>query len=827
MTAPSWFIDVILPLPLSDLYTYGISAEQSRVLSPGCRVIVQFGKRKYYTALVMSIHTNKPAGYQVKDIYLLLDKNPVVNKHQLRFWEWISDYYMCTIGEVYKSAMPSALKPESETRIIALWNESQEIIPSDTEELVLNALLKSNGMTLKQLNTHTGKKNLLPVINSMLEKGMIQFDEHLIEKYKPKRATFVRLSKYNKKEKQLNELLKKLERTPKQVTLLLKYLDLSKTLSEKTDSEIEKSELLKKSMVSQSVLNSLVKKGVLELYEKESPGLIEQLSEPKNITTLSECQDKAYKSIKEKFTGKEVALLHGVTSSGKTEIYIHLINEQINKNKQVLYLLPEIALTSQIINRLKSVFGHKAGIYHSRFSNTERVEVYNNILGLLKPEQTKYQVILGARSAVFLPFDNLGLIIADEEHENSYKQFDPSPRYHARDAAIMLAKIHHAKVLLGSATPSLESYYNALRGKYGLIELNERYLNLEMPEIRVVDLIKARKRKEMQSHFSTILVNYITKALENKEQVILFQNRRGFSPYLSCDTCGWIPMCKHCAVSLTYHKKFNKLVCHYCGYTINNLKTCQSCGGSSLLSKGFGTEKIEDEIGIMFPEAKIARLDLDNARTKNSYSSIISGFESGNIDILVGTQMISKGLDFDNVKVVGILNADNSFHYPDFRSYERSYQLIAQVGGRAGRKNGRGVVIIQTADPGNPVIKSVVHNDYKTMYSEQIYERKNFKYPPFYRLVSITLKHKTIETVNRASEEFAHILKSEFGKRVIGPEFPIINKIQNWFLKSILIKYDKDNLLSANKIRLKKITEEFISGRNYSNLQININVDPM
>ncbi len=827
MTTKTWFVDVILPLPLPFLYTYGISAIESKSLRPGCRVTVQFGKRKYYTAIVKKIHSNKPADYDVKNILSVLDHNPVINTIQLQFWEWLADYYLCNLGEVFKAALPPGMKLESETKIFQVAVDFQDYSLTRTEEVILDALNKTNGLSLKQLNDISDRKDVLPVVKSMVEKGMVDIEEQLIEKYKPKIKKYVSLTVRDTNEKILNGIITKLERSPKQLNVFLKYIELSGIEPGNKTKEIEKSELLKKSGKSPSVLNSLIKKGILEIIERETGRLNDENTEVDNISVLNRSQDMALHKIKELFNYKDILLLHGVTSSGKTEIYFHLINEQLENNKQVLYLLPEIALTAQIINRLKSVFGNKVGIYHSRFSNAERQEIYTNILGQLKPNQTRYQIILGARSSVFLPFDNLGLIIIDEEHENSYKQFDPAPRYHARDAAIVLAKLHNAKVLLGSATPSLESYHNALSGKYDLVELNERFLNLEMPEIKVVDLISSRKRKEMKSHFSNLLINSISAALENKEQIILFQNRRGFSPYLECDDCGWIPVCKNCDVSLTYHKKFNKLLCHYCGYTISNPKTCDSCGSAVILSKGFGTEKIEDEIGIMFPQAKIARLDMDNARTRNSYTRIIYGFETGEIDILVGTQMVSKGLDFDNVQVVGILNADNMLNYPDFRSYERSYQLMAQVSGRAGRKNGRGIVIIQTSDPKNPVITSVVNNNFKQMFTDQISERESFKYPPFYRLISLVIKHKNITVLNPASEDLARNLRILYDKRVIGPEFPVISRIQNWHLKHILIKFEKDSTLSAKKNALRKIIEDFLKNKKYSGIQININVDPM
>ena len=822
-----WFIDVILPLPLSSLYTYGITEEQAELLMPGFRVTVQFGKRKTYTAIIRNLHQNGPEDFKVKGIISILDKNPIVNSFQLQFWEWISEYYMCTLGEVFRSALPAGLKLESETWIFPVDINNHGIYLTESEILIHSALNESHGMTLKQLKPYSGKKDLMPVIKSMLEKGVIAVEEHLKERYKPKYKTYIRLTSAYKRKKTLDGLINKLEKFPKQLNMLLKYYELSKMISGRAAPEVEKSDLLKKAATSNSVLTTLIRKGVFETYQKEVGRIKDESSVTKNNIRLNVIQKTVFKEIQEKLKLKDVVLLHGVTSSGKTEIYIQLIAEQIRRNKQVLYLLPEIALTVQIINRLRNVFGEKVGVYHSKFSNSERVEIYNNINGMPKPGQSNYHVILGVRSSIFLPFQNLGLIIVDEEHENTYKQYDPSPRYHARDAAIIMAGIHHAKVVLGTATPSLESYFNTQTEKYGLVELNERYLNLEMPEIKIVDLKQARKRKQMQSHFSSLLINTIAKALENKEQIILFQNRRGFSPYIECNICGWVPVCKHCDVSLTYHKQYNRLVCHYCGYTMNNPKNCQSCGNTSLLARGFGTEKIEDEISIMFPAAKVDRLDLDNARRRDSYHHIISNFETGQIDILVGTQMISKGLDFNNVKVVGILNADTMLNYPDFRSYERSYQLMAQVGGRAGRKKGRGKVIIQTSDPENPVIKSVISNDYKSVYHDQLNERKKFGYPPFCRLINITLKHREIPILNNASEDLANMLKSLQEIEIIGPEFPIISRIQNMNLKNILLKMKKDSNLSKSKIQIRNCINHILNNHSFYNLKISIDVDPM
>jgi primosomal protein N' (replication factor Y) len=827
MRAYHWYIDVILPLPLPNLYTYGITGEQAELIMPGFRVTVQFGKRKNYTAIVKNVHQNKPGDFKVKGIISVLDDIPIVNLRQLRFWEWISEYYMCTIGEVFKSALPTGLKLESETRIFPVEINNRDIELTDLEMLIHSVLNESHGLTLKQLKPYSGRKDMMPVIKNMLDKGIITVEEHLKVKYKPKYKTYIRLASEFKKKKSFYDLLGKIERYPKQLSILLKYTELSKMLTDKAPVEVEKSDLLQKAMAGHSVLNTLIRKRICETYLKETGRMSEKYSPAKKSVNLNASQKYVFNEIQKKFGEKDVVLLHGVTSSGKTEIYIRLIAEQVSKKKQVLYLLPEIALTVQIIDRLKNSFGDKVGIYHSKLTASERVEIYSNVNGTLKPGQRQYQIILGVRSSIFLPFQNLGLIIVDEEHENTYKQHDPSPRYHARDAAILLASVHHAKVLLGTATPSLESYFNAQTEKYGLVKLNERYLNLEMPEIKVVDLKEVRKRKEMLSHFSPLLINSMSKALENKEQVILFQNRRGFSPYIECSNCGWVPVCRHCDVSLAYHKQYNRLVCHYCGYSASNPKSCQSCGSTSLLTRGFGTEKIEDEIAIIFPAKKVARLDLDSARRRNSYQTIISDFETGKVDILVGTQMIAKGLDFNNVKVVGILNADNMLNYPDFRSHERSYQLMAQVGGRAGRKNGRGMVIIQTSDPKNPIIRSVVHNDYESMYHDQLSERKKFNYPPFCRLINITLKHKETGILNRASDELAERLKSLQEVQTIGPEFALISRIQNMNLKNILLKLKKDASLSKCKIQIKDCINHVLSNPSYFNLKISIDVDPM
>ncbi|MBN2611309.1 MAG: primosomal protein N' [Bacteroidales bacterium] len=821
------YADVLLPLPLNNLYTYSIDDQQKNILSPGCRVIVQFGIRKYYTALVISIHDRKPENYRIKPIYSVLDIKPVVNSFQLDFWKWIAVYYMCSLGEVFKSALPSSLKPESETMVIPLWDGEKELNLTKDEEFIVTALIKNGGMSLKQLELLTGRKKLMPVINTFIERGIAALEEHLLDKYKPRMKAFVKLNALYNRKKELNKLIDKLEKTPGQLNLLMNFLQFTSSDIPGTDAGVEKSALLKTAMVSESVLTSMVRKKILETYQKEVGRLQTSTTGQGELNLLTVAQHLALDEIKKSLNEKDVVLLHGVTSSGKTEIYIHLIEEQLKKEKQVLYLLPEIALTSQIIKRLKNVYGNRVGIYHSRFSNAERVEVYRNISGPPVKGEKRFQVIVGVRSSIFLPFNNLGLVIVDEEHDSSYKQVDPAPRYHARDAAIMLARFHGAKTLLGSATPSVESYYNSETGKYKRVELNERYLKLELPEIVVVDIKKAAKKKQMQSHFSSELIRAMTDALDHNEQVILFQNRRGFSPYLACSQCGWVPVCKHCDVSLVYHKQSNRLVCHYCGYQIKNLKSCPSCGNSSLLARGFGTEKVEDEIKLLFPGKQVARLDLDNAKTKKSYTTILEKFESGEINILVGTQMISKGLDFNHVKVVGILNADSMLNFPDFRSHERSFQLMTQVGGRAGRRNGRGKVIIQTYDPDNTVISNIVANNYRKMFREQIDERKEFRYPPFYRLIYIILKHRDASQLDMAAEKLAVILQSNFGDHISGPQFPLIGRIQDLQIRNFLLRLKKDNQLEEKKLILKQLLDEFLSTGKYSQLHIVLDADPV
>lgn len=829
MSRTTLFVDVIVPLALPNLYTYRVPHEWNDHIKVGQRTVVQFGKSKLYTAIIRRVHEKAPAEYQAKYLNSLLDDQPVVNELQLQFWEWISQYYMCNIGDVLNAALPSALKLSSET-IISLHHEfSGEISELNEDETkIVDSLTTEESLKVSDVEKILGKKTVYPIIRDLINKQVIFKHEEIKEKYKPKYVAYVRLTEAMEDEARLKEAFDGIEKAPKQLELLMAFVHLSNQF-EKTRKEIRKKALLEHVKASPAVLDALQKKGILDVYEKE----IGRLSFPEGSAIrefeLSEEQSKAMSEIKTHFEDKNVVLLHGVTSSGKTEIYIRLIEETLAQGKQVLYLLPEIALTTQIINRLQKSFGDKVGIYHSRMNDNERVEVWNRVLdnGNGENKQKPYQIVLGARSAVFIPFENLGLVIVDEEHENSFKQYDPAPRYNGRDAAIYLAQMHGAKTLLGSATPAVESYFNAETGKYGLVELTARYRGMQMPEVVILDLKEARKRKRLKNHLSQFLVENIEKTLAEREQVILFQNRRGYSPYLQCNTCAWVPQCKNCDISLTYHKDFNDLRCHYCGYTMNVPHSCVACGSHDVRSRGFGTEQIEEELELYFPLAKVARMDLDTTRGKHGYQQIISDFEDQEIDILVGTQMVTKGLDFDHVGLVGIVSADQMLNYPDFRAFERSYQLMAQVSGRAGRKKKQGKVIIQTSHPDHFIVEAVAFNRYHEMYKHELYQRSNFHYPPYYRLIIITLKHKSLDVLNPTAKDFADACKRKFGKRVLGPEFPLIARIRNFYHKDILIKLEKEASPKAAKDMLQEILHEFNTNGKFKQVIVHVDVDPM
>jgi len=815
------FADVILPLPLPKHFTYSLPEEMAEEVQIGCRVIVPFGRKKFYTAIVYNIHYSAPEGYETKEVTTILDTKPILLPLQFKFWEWLSSYYLCTQGDVYKAALPSGLKLESET--IVEYNPDFECsVPlSYREQTLINLLENKTEQTVSQLEKDSGLKNLLPIIKSLLDKEAIFVKEELKRSYQPKLEIRVRLTDAAKDEAYLHKQFTDLARAQKQLALLMKYLELSHFLSGGILKEVSKKELIKKAEASPAAFNGLVEKKVFEVYRQEIGRLASTSRSTIEVNPLNEYQLHAYQEILISFKKKNVCLLHGVTSSGKTEVYIHLIEKTIKAGKQVLYLLPEIALTTQITERLKRVFGNKLGIYHSKFSDAERVEIWRKQLG-----NEGYDIILGVRSSIFLPFHNLGLVIVDEEHENTYKQYDPAPRYHARNAAIVLASLYGAKTLLGTATPSVETYYNATTGKYGLVELNERYQDIQLPEILPVDIKELARKKRMNGQFSPILLEHVRKTLENKEQIILFQNRRGFAPMIECKTCGWVPKCKNCDVSLTYHKGINQLTCHYCGYTYQVPRSCPACESVELVNRGFGTEKVEDDIKALFPEARVARMDLDTTRTRTAYEKIIANFEQGKTDILIGTQMVSKGLDFDNVSVVGILNADTMLNYPDFRSYERAFQLMAQVSGRAGRKNKQGLVILQTKSIDHPIIHQVIANNYQQMYADQLAERQMFRYPPYYRLVYVYLKNRNADLLDIMARTMAERLTSIFGSRVLGPDNPPVARIQSLFIKKIIVKIESNASMEKARRLLLQVQKEMIEDERFKSLIVYYDVDP-
>ncbi|MBL4753365.1 MAG: primosomal protein N' [Flavobacteriales bacterium] len=825
MSEQTVFLDVILPLPLQNRYTYRVPRDLSDDIELGKRVVVQFGKTKVYTAIIAHIHNTAPDQYEAKYILSVLDQTPIVNTVQLELWSWMAKYYLCSQGEVMNAALPAGLKLASETEMTLNpeFNGEHSIL-TDNEFLVWDALRINERLTITEVMRILNLKTVMPVIKSLMDKGALLIDENLVERFKPKMETYVRLGERAEAEEDLEAVFKTLERAPKQLELLMAHVLLSDRYGERK--EVRKKELLEK-VNGVSGFSELVKKNVFETYEQEVSRVERFFAGNGSGETkikFNEHQHRAIKEIKTGFENKEVTLLHGVTSSGKTEIYIQLMEEALEKGKQVLYLLPEIALTSQIINRLKVHFGGRIGVYHSKYSNNERVEIWNAVI---EGEGLKYDVILGARSAVFLPFNNLGLVIVDEEHENSYKQYEPAPRYHARDTAIYLAGLHKAKTLLGTATPAMETYNNALHGKYALVEIFERYGDMVLPEIQIIDLGEAIRKKEMASHFSSALVELIGKALERKEQIILFQNRRGFSPVLECYLCGWIPECKNCDVTLTYHKASHNLRCHYCGYTLDSPKRCGACGDTNVQSKGFGTEKVEEDLAHFFPKAKIARMDLDTTRAKNAYEQIISDFEERRIDVLIGTQMVAKGLDFDHVSLVGILNADSMLGFPDFRSYERSFQLMAQVGGRAGRKNKQGTVVLQTYKPNHHVVQNVLKTDFALQFKQELEHRKQFDYPPFTRLISVTMKHKERQTLDGAASLFVNALRGRLGKRVLGPEYPSVSRVRNLYQKVALIKVEVKASIQNVKDILNEEIDNFRLNKDLRSVRIIVDVDPM
>jgi len=825
-----YYADVILPLPMEGCFTYLIPDDLVGKISPGMRVVVQFGAKKFYSALVRKLHNEKPEKVSAKLVEAVLDEKPILPESCFLLWEWISLYYQCSLGEVFKAAIPSGLKLESETRITLdeEYFKTGNADLSPKEILLAEIIRDKKSITVFELNNTVLKKGTLPILKDLLGKGAIHIDEEIRESYKVRTETIVTLGEAIVSEEKLLRTMDLLLKIPKQREMLQIFLQENEEIIDLKAKAYPKKALMMKSGASQTVFNGLFKKEILAVYEQPIERLGSDAGVTRAIYQLFPSQQIALNEVEASFLKYPVTLLHGVTSSGKTEIYIHLIEKFLRKGKQVLYLLPEIGLTTQMIGRLLEVFGKQVGVYHSRFSDAERVEIWNKVLKFQPGSiDQPYQIIVGTRSSIFLPFSDLGLIVVDEEHENSFKQFDPAPRYHARDSAVVLGTMLKIPVLLGSATPAVESYYNAKSGRYGLVELNERFGQIKLPEIITVDLKRAYQRKVMRSYLTPELFDEIVAALEKKEQVILFQNRRGFSPFIECKSCGWIPKCTHCDVSLTYHKYSRRLICHYCGYSIYYPSVCGACQSAEISNKGFGTEKVAEELAVLFPDAVIERLDLDATRSKKAFQTILQRFDRGDTDILVGTQMITKGLDFEHVKVVGILNADNLLNFPDFRSHERSFQLMVQVSGRAGRKHQRGKVIIQTSQPDHFIIRKVLANDYVGMYENQIAERKDFKYPPFYRLIRITLKHRDISELDRIAAESAEALRNRFGGRLLGPEYPAVNRIKLMYMKQMWLKLEREISVTSAKRQMQQVLESVKSRDNNRLIQIVVDVDPM
>jgi primosomal protein N' (replication factor Y) len=813
-----FFVEVVLPLSLAKTFTYSVSEAEFHYIKKGMRLAVPFGKSKIYTALVIELHQNAPTLYDAKEIHQILDDKPLVTETQIEHWQWIASYYMCAIGDVFRGAIPSALLLESETVISQKPDiDIDESQLSDEEYLIYQALQHQSSLKVQDIISILNRKSVFPILQKLIDKNILVLQEEMQETYKPKLVRYVRLNKEYDSNSGLEQLVQTLKSATKQKEVILTYFQLSAT--EKKPITVKK--LTETAQSTSGIIKALIDKNIFEEYYLQEDRVNFNGNPNEGQLILSTPQENTFNSIKESLSKKEVCLLHGVTASGKTEIYIKLIEEYLAKEKQVLYLLPEIALTAQLVGRLRTHFGNKVAVFHSKYSNNERVEVWNQVLN----KSDKAQIVIGARSALFLPFQDLGFVIVDEEHEQTYKQVDPAPRYHARDAAIVLAGLQKAKVLLGSATPSIESYSNAKSGKFGLVSLVERYGKVTLPEIELVDLKDKYFRKKMSGHFSEILIDEITKSLSLGEQVILFQNRRGFSPLLECLTCGHVPQCQQCDVSLTYHKHKNQLRCHYCGYSIAKPTNCHACSSVNLTTKGFGTEQIQQELVALFPSHKIGRMDQDTTRGKFGFEKIIDSFKNREIDILVGTQMLGKGLDFDNVTLVGIMNADNLLYHPDFRAYERSFQMMAQVSGRSGRSEKQGKVIVQTYTPLHNIIQQVTRNDYESMYKEQVLEREIYKYPPFYKLIKLTLKHRDYEKLKEGSMWLYQVMQQSLPMPVLGPEEPGISRIRNEYIRTIMVKIPAATSIVTTKKTLQKILNSFEAVSVYRSIRVTVNVD--
>jgi len=804
------FIDVVVPLPIRTTFTYLVSQKEYDFLDLGFRVMVPFGKSKYITGIVISKHKKIPSKYQAKEIEYIIDKEQIVTENQLTFFKWISDYYMCPLGLVIKVAMPKLLLLKSESEIILLSREFSKTKISKNSQKILDTLIDNEKLSLNDISLILMKKNIGSEINELLGKSIISVKEEVYDYFKPKILKTVSINS----KKKIEDVVKSLKKKKSQLKVFLWFSH------QKNGIAFTVNEIIEKCNVSRQTINNLINSNYLLKVDRiinRSQFLVEDLVSPKH---LNKDQNLAFNEIKSSFKERNVSLLHGVTSSGKTEIYVKLIHEQIKNNNQVLYLVPEIALTTQLIIRLKKYFGDKLLVYHSKYTLDQRTEVWKRVLS------DSDKIILGARSSIFLPFKNLNLIIIDEEHENAYKQFNPAPRYHARDSAIYLAKIHNAKTLLGSATPSVESYFNAVSNKYGLINLTKRYNNVELPEIILKDLKESISNNKMKGSFSDFLLKNIKSTLEKGKQVIIFQNRRGYSPYQECESCGYVFYCKNCDVSLTYHSISNELKCHHCGYKLKNDNKCIKCSSNSLIKKGLGTQQITEEIKAYFPNYKVERMDQDSTKTKNSFLKLINDFEENKFQILVGTQMLSKGLDFKNVDLVGVINADSLIYFPDFRSQEKCFQLIKQVAGRSGRSKNKGKVIVQTYNPNHNLMLKIKKGDFKGMFNDQLNERHTFDYPPYTRIIKLVLKNKNIEDLKLGANWLFESLKTNFDNFIYGPEFPLIPRLQNKYINQIQIKIPLDyNLNKSKKIILKTITK-FESISNFRSTQISIDVDP-
>lgn len=813
-----YFVDVILPIPIQSVFTYRINSDEARFLQPGMRVLVSFGKSKIYTALVDRIHQQKPGVYEAKDIEQILDEEPIVNERHLQFWKWIADYYMCTLGEVMRAALSRQFLLESETLVMlnteASWEESQL---SDEELLVVEALQLQAFLRIEDIQKMLDKYRVLPLIHSLVAKNIVYSKEEAREVYKPKLTPFLRIHARYRSGENLKDLLETLQRSPRQKEAVMAFF----SMQSQTPKSIKTRDFQKQYGLSSAVIKALIEKEIFEEYTIREDRISFKNVVEATTKKLSRHQQQAREQIENEFLQKDVVLLHGVTSGGKTEVYSQLIEKTLEEGKQVLYMLPEIALTTQLIDRLSTVFGDKMSVYHSRFSIQERIETWYQVL----ENKHKGQLVIGARSAVFLPFQKLGLIIVDEEHEPSYKQFSPAPRYHARDAAIVLAKLFGAQVLLGSATPAIETYYNAQIGKYGFAQLTERYGQVQLPVIQFVNLKESHFKKKMQGNFSQELVSALSAAFLAGNQAILFQNRRGYSPTIACRTCGHSPSCPHCDVTLTYHQFNQQLRCHYCGYHMAMQQSCMACGSHLLDTVGLGTEQIEEEVKKLFPEIQPGRMDQDTTRSKNAYSQLITRFEEGEIDVLIGTQMVAKGLDFRKVTVVGVIQADQLLNFPDFRAHERCFQLLMQVAGRAGRTDVQGQVLIQSYYPEHPVLQQVAHYDYEGMYQKQLSERQKFHYPPFYRLIKLTVKDRKLIKMTQAAQWLAETLKQVFGSHVLGPEQPPVGRIRNEYLTHILIKIPQQHSLTVSKKNIRKAEKAFKAIKDYRSVKLVIDVD--